>query len=63
MREQFGQEYVELKDFKREIAKALRSVLPVYPYARVESVSGGIILLPSHAPIPKTTLLISHKVG
>lgn len=61
MREQFGQEYVELKDFKREIAKALRTVLPVYPDARIEPVAGGVILLPSRAPVSKTVVLLPRK--
>ena len=56
LREQFGQEYANPKDFKREMAKALRAVLAVYPDAHVEEVVGGILLLPSKPPIPKTQI-------
>lgn len=61
LREQFGQEYADPKNFKREMEKALRSVLAVYQDARIDQVSGGIVLLPSPPPIPKTTLLLPGK--
>jgi len=54
LREQFGQEYNDPKNFKKEMTKALRTVLSVYPDARVEDVAGGLLLLPSPAPIRKT---------
>ena len=56
MREQFGQEYADPKNFKREMEKALRSVLAVYQDARIDQVSGGLVLLPSPPPVAKTTV-------
>lgn len=62
LRQQFGQEYGEIKDFKREMNKTLRLVHTVYPDARVEKVNGGMRLLPSPSPIPKTSLLVQRKL-
>ncbi len=50
--DQFGQEYNEIKDFKKTFQKALISVRAVYPDARLEEVRGGYILLPSKPPVP-----------
>lgn len=54
LREQFGQEYrgVEAdKDFKKAFLPALKKVLAVYPKAKVEQVTGGLLLFPSPPPI------------
>lgn len=59
LRAQFGQEYASPKDFKREMAKALRAVIAVYPDARVEQVVGGLVLLPSRPPVPKTLVQVA----
>lgn len=56
---QFGQEYSERRDFKREMRKALAAALAVYPDARVEDENGGIRLLPSPPPVPKT--MVSNR--
>jgi hypothetical protein len=61
LRYQFGQEYREPKDFKREMRKALRAVLAVYPDAHVEEAVGGIVLLPSKPPIPKTLVQMAKS--
>lgn len=53
LREQFGQEYSNPKDFKKEFRQALRQTLAVYPDARIEDVSGGFVLRPSRPPLPK----------
>jgi len=58
LREQFGQEYRDPKDFKRELTKVLGAVLAVYPDARIEKVAGGLTLLPSKPPVPKTSVQI-----
>ncbi len=58
LKQQFGQEYGEVKDFKREMLKVLRLVLTVYPDARIERINGGIQLLPSPSPIPTTTISV-----
>ena len=52
---QFGQEYSNLKDFKKEFKKTLRQVHAVYLDAKFEldDRAGGMILKPSLSPIPK----------
>jgi hypothetical protein len=59
LREQFGQEYAESKDFKREFRDVLRQVTVVYPAAHIAEVDGGIMLYPSAPPIPKTSVAFS----
>lgn len=61
LREQFGQEYREPKNFKREFKKALGQALSVYPDAKVEVVSGGLKLHSSPPPIPKTTIVVNYR--
>ncbi len=56
LREQFGQEYNDPKDFKREFRDVLRQVLVVYPTARIDEVEGGILLRESPPPIGKTSV-------
>lgn len=58
LKQQFGQEYGDVKDFKRELLKTLRLVLTVYPDARIERINGGLRLLPSPSPIPKTSVTV-----
>jgi hypothetical protein len=53
MRDQFGQEYAQTKDFKRTFQVALRQVLSVYPDAKIEPVTGGLLLKSSPPPIRK----------
>lgn len=55
LRDQFGQEYGELKDFKHEFRNVLQQVLLVYPSARIEEVIGGIKLFESPPPISQKT--------
>ncbi|HGA2320452.1 TPA: replication protein RepA [Pseudomonas putida] len=55
LRDQFAQEYHGKdpdKDFKKEFSKGLEKVLVVYPKARVNTVRGGLLLLPSDPPVP-----------
>ena len=59
----FGQEYADPKNFKREMEKALRTVLAVYQDARIEQIDGGLILLPSPPPVPKTMVQVKPRVG
>lgn len=61
LRNQFGQEYKYVKYFKREMRLALRHALTVYHAAKVEDTVGGIILLPSPPPIPKTLVTVGGK--
>lgn len=52
LKDQFGQEYQNTKDFRDAFLKALQHVLAVYPKARIKQVTGGLLLLPSPPPIP-----------
>jgi hypothetical protein len=61
MRGQFGQEYKTSKDFKREFKTALLKVCAVYHHARIAETIGGLILLPSPPPIPKSHVMIYGK--
>ena len=58
LKEQFGQEYKEGKDFKRQMRQSLHQVLAVYPDARVEETIGGLLLKPSSPPIPKSQVSV-----
>jgi hypothetical protein len=53
LRDQFGQEYADPRNFKRKMVATLRSVLAVYPDAKIAPVLGGLILLPSQPPVSK----------
>lgn len=53
MKDQFGQEYKDPKDFKKEFRQSLGQVRAVYPDARIEEVPGGLILKASPPPIAK----------
>lgn len=58
MRDQFGQEYSDPKNFKRKFRQAMREVCAVYPHARIEDTNGGLILHSSKPPIAKTSVLV-----
>lgn len=58
LREQFGQEYAESRNFKKKLVPALRRVMTVYPAARIDSVYGGLQLYPSPPPIAKVAVLL-----
>lgn len=51
LREQFGQEYRNSRDFKREMRRAVRQAVAVYPHARVAEVIGGLVLYRSPPPV------------
>jgi hypothetical protein len=59
LQEQFGQEYRNVKDFRREFREALHQVQGVYPDAKIEPVTGGLMLKSSRPPVPKTQLLVT----
>ena len=48
----FGQEYKDMKGFKRRFIPALKDVLAVYPKAKVRSVESGLLYLPSAPLVP-----------
>lgn len=54
LQEQFGAEYGDRKDFKRQFRKRMKETLAAYPAAKVEDVDGGIMLHASPPPIPRT---------
>ncbi len=51
LRDQFGQEYKDPRNFKREFRVALAQVRAVYLDARIEDVNGGILLKASPPPV------------
>lgn len=53
LKEQFGQEYADVKNFKREFKEALRTVLATYEKANVEVIYGGLRLYHSPPSVPK----------
>ena len=53
LKAQFGQEYRDTKNFKREFTGALRKAAGVYKDARIEMVPGGVKLLPSPPPVKR----------
>lgn len=59
MKDQFGQEYGNSKDFKKEFRHALHQVLPVYPEARLAEIIGGLILYPSKPPLSPTSVAMT----
>lgn len=62
LREQFGQEYRSSRDFKKEFRHALRQVCLVYPDARVVEAIGGLLLLPSLPPLPRSFLQVPRTL-
>ena len=62
LKDQFGPDYAASKDFKKEFRQALRQVCAVYLGARVEEVIGGLLLLPSRAPMAPTRVTMP-RVG
>jgi hypothetical protein len=61
LREQFGQEYLDPKNFKREFRDVLRQVLTVYPDARIDGTPGGLVLKPSSPPISRTIVSVPRS--
>lgn len=53
IKSQFGQEYRNLDDFRKEARSAFRQVLQVYRSAKVEETPEGLRLRESPPPIPK----------
>ena len=53
VREQFGHEYRDPKNLKKEFLLALRQAVAVYPNAKVEQVRCGLLLHPSKPPVPR----------
>ncbi len=56
LREQIGQEYAQVRDFKKESLPAIKAALEVYPSAKVEQVRGGLMLKPSPPPVARQSV-------
>jgi Plasmid encoded RepA protein len=59
LHEQFGQEYRDVKDFRRKFLIALKRSVAVYPEAKIDHVRGGLLLKPSAPPIAKTRVVVA----
>lgn len=53
LKQQFGHEYADVRDFRRKMKTALLAVRAVYPDAQIEEVRGGLLLKKSHSPVPR----------
>jgi hypothetical protein len=60
---QIGQEYANVKDFKKESIQATKAALEVYPSAKVEQVTGGLMLKPSPPPIARQSVGVSRGLA
>jgi hypothetical protein len=58
LRDQFGQEYSDPKNFKKEFRQVLRQAMAVYPDANIADTPGGFILKPSRPPLAKTQVTV-----
>ncbi len=58
LRQQFGQDYSDFKNFKTKFEIAMKEALLVYPGAKVDSVYGGIEIKPSPSAVPKTQVVV-----
>lgn len=56
LKEQFGQEYADVREFRRSFLEATRRAVEVYREARLEVVRGGLRLLPSPAPVKRSAV-------
>jgi hypothetical protein len=59
LKEQFGQEYGDAKNFKRKFLGAIGKAKGVYADARIEQVSGGLRLLPSPPPVKRVAVTVT----
>ena len=58
LKDQFGVEYKNKADFKREFKSALLATMAVYPDAKVQPNNEGVTLFPSKPPIPKVAITV-----
>lgn len=56
LKEQFGQDYKNVRDFRKEFKRAFAQVLQVYRDAKVEPMAHGIRLFQSRPPITQKLL-------
>jgi hypothetical protein len=60
---QFGQEYADTANFKRKFLGALRKATAAYKEARIETITGGLRLLPSLPPVKRTSVVVMAVEG
>lgn len=63
---QFGHEYDcndPVKEFRKRFLPAVRASLAVYPSAKVEEVTGGLLLHPSPPPVHSRSVAVSHGLA
>jgi hypothetical protein len=60
---QFGHEFKDWRNFKQRFIPALRAALVVYPSAKVEEVTGGLLLKPSLPPVHRESVAVSHGLA
>ena len=60
---QFGQEYKDWRSFKKEFLIGLRAATTVYLDAKVETVTGGLLLKPSLPPVHACSVAVSHGLA
>jgi hypothetical protein len=63
LHEQLGQEYADPKDFKKKSLPMIKAALEVYPSAKVEQVTGGLMLKPSPPPIARQSVGVSRGLA
>ena len=49
--DQFGSGYADTADFKKKASEALRKIQAVYPGLKLETVTGGLLVLPTSRPV------------
>lgn len=60
---QFGQEYNDWRSFKKEFLIGFRAATTVYLDAKVEPVTGGLLLKPSLPPVHACSVAVSHGLA
>ncbi|MFY7835941.1 MAG: replication protein RepA [Novosphingobium sp.] len=62
LHDQFGQDYANPKDFRKEFRTALRQAAAVYPDAKLEELPTGLLLKQSKPPIARTQISVSSPI-
>lgn len=60
---QFGQEYKDWRSFKKEFLIGVRAATTVYLDAKIETVTGGLLLKPSLPPVHACSVAVSHGLA
>lgn len=58
LREQFGHEIGDQREFKKKMKEALKKAAMVYPTAKLDTWGSGLTLLPSPPPVPKERVVV-----